>query len=259
MSTHGDLLDRIPAYALGALDGEELRELETHLDAGCAECDAELLAATADLERLAETVEPVEPSEVTRGRLLRQVGEERARVGRRGFWRAAATVAALGLIALAGSQHFALRGQLAQLQADREATSLRLAQVREELDAARAEVRSLRLAASIVGSPGRRTVRLAGLDPAPEAAGQTFVDPAGGRAVFYASNLAPAEPGTTYQLWFIADGRPVSAGIFDVDEEGSAVVLVEKTVPADSIDLWAVTIEPAGGVPQPTGAMVLKG
>ena len=61
------------------------------------------------------------------------------------------------------------------------------------------------------------------------------------------------------ELWFIADGTPVSAGIFEVDSQGHAMVLVEKVAPVESIDAWAVTVEPAGGVAQPTGTMVLKG
>ena len=255
-TTHAELLERIPAYALGALEGDELRELETHLDSGCAECDAELLAATADLEALAATVPPVEPSEMTRARLVRQVASRRRGLG---AGRAAALAAGLLLLVAAGWQLVRTDRQLGELRAAYEATAERLARVNDELDSARDEMRRLRLANRIVGAPGRQTVRLAGLDAAPQAAGQTYVDAAGERAVFYASNLAPAEPGTTYQLWFIAEGRPVSAGIFDVDEEGSAVVLVEETAPVETIDLWAVTIEPAGGVPQPTGPMVLSG
>ena len=33
--------DLLPAYALGALDGDELRELEAHLATGCPTCEGE--------------------------------------------------------------------------------------------------------------------------------------------------------------------------------------------------------------------------
>ncbi len=46
--------DLLPAYALGALDGEELRELEAHLAAGCPACAAELRRLAVDMEALAE-------------------------------------------------------------------------------------------------------------------------------------------------------------------------------------------------------------
>jgi cell division protein FtsB len=56
--------DLLPAYALGALDGEELRELQAHLAAGCPACDAELRRLAADLEDLAgvAAVLPEEPA-----------------------------------------------------------------------------------------------------------------------------------------------------------------------------------------------------
>ncbi|HVR09169.1 MAG TPA: anti-sigma factor [Thermoanaerobaculia bacterium] len=47
---HDDLL---PAYALGALDGEERRELQAHVEAGCPVCAAELRRLAACLEDLA--------------------------------------------------------------------------------------------------------------------------------------------------------------------------------------------------------------
>jgi anti-sigma-K factor RskA len=45
--------DLLPAYALGALDGDELRELEAHLATGCPSCEDELRRLAAELEGLA--------------------------------------------------------------------------------------------------------------------------------------------------------------------------------------------------------------
>ena len=85
-----------------------------------------------------------------------------------------------------------------------------------------------------------------------------FVDPASGRALFTAAGLAAPPSNRTYQLWAIAEGKPVSAGIFDTGAAGQGQLLVERAPPPDRIGAWAVTVEPAGGVPQPTGVMVLK-
>ncbi len=52
----------LPAYALGALDADELREMEDHLAAGCAECRRLLKLWNQDLESLAASVSPVVPS-----------------------------------------------------------------------------------------------------------------------------------------------------------------------------------------------------
>ena len=62
----------------------------------------------------------------------------------------------------------------------------------------------------------------------------------------------------TYQLWGIVDGTPVSAGLFSTDADGGGFLWTD-VVPAGAVELWAVTEEPAGGVPRPTGDMVLRG
>ena len=68
--------------------------------------------------------------------------------------------------------------------------------------------------------------------------------------------LPPAGPERDYQLWFIAGGKPVPAGTFDL-EAGAPASLSAPTMPAGT-ELAAITVEPAGGAPQPTGPMVLK-
>jgi anti-sigma-K factor RskA len=112
---------------------------------------------------------------------------------------------------------------------------------------------------AILSTPGARTVRLAGLDPSPGAIGETFLDPRQGRAVFWAFHLPEPAAGTTYQLWWIGSAGPVSAGTFDVDAQGQGRLEIGRVERPQEIQVWAVTVEPAGGVPQPTGMMVLKG
>ena len=64
----------------------------------------------------------------------------------------------------------------------------------------------------------------------------------------------------TYQLWLVpATGNPISAGIFQPGQAGADSSLT-ATVPAGTTaKAFAVTIEPAGGKPQPTGPKVLIG
>ena len=53
------------------------------------------------------------------------------------------------------------------------------------------------------------------------------------------------------QLWAIRDGVPTSMGTFTPDADGHVAAVMEGLVePPDTI--YAVTIEPAGGSPQPT-------
>lgn len=258
--THDPRFDELlPAYALGALDGDELRELEAHLATGCAECRRQLALWQGDLEALADSVPPVEPSTETRRSVLRLAGGAAApRAGaprrpvRRTLRWALPAAAVLALAVWGGVRQ-------AHLVAERDGLRERVRALDQELAVAQADNERMAQALSIITAPGSRAVQLAGLGTTPGAAGHTFVDPRGKRAIFYAFDLPALAAGKTYQLWWIAAGRPVSAGTFGVDPHGHARVQIDRVDDADKIQAWAVTVEPAGGVPQPTGEMVLKG
>jgi anti-sigma-K factor RskA len=254
---HEELL---PAYALGALDGADLRELEEHLDTACAECRRQLDLWDRDLEALAESVPPVEPSAETKRSVLGLAEGGERRTGSRFPRWILLPAAALLLLAVWGiAGQAGLRREVERLSAERDRLAQQAAVLEREAAQARAEAQRMAEALQVVASPGARVIVLAGLDPAPGASGRTYVNPEERSALFYAFDLPPLVPDRTYQLWFIAGGTPVSAGTFGVDESGAGSVRVEDIEQVGDIQLWAVTIEPRGGVPQPTGAMVLKG
>ena len=69
-------------------------------------------------------------------------------------------------------------------------------------------------------------------------------------AVFLSSGLPAVPTDKTYQLWVIGPSGPTSAGLLAVGESGSTTpALATDTAQAQSL---AVTVEPAGGSPQPT-------
>ena len=57
-----------------------------------------------------------------------------------------------------------------------------------------------------------------------------------------------------YEVWLIGESGPVPSGLFTPDDDGRAQILVEGV--ADG-QLIGVTLEPAGGSPQPTGEILL--
>ena len=57
-----------------------------------------------------------------------------------------------------------------------------------------------------------------------------------------------------YEIWLIGESGPVPSGLFAPDDDGKAQVLVEGVAPGQLI---GVTVEPAGGSPQPTGEILL--
>jgi hypothetical protein len=310
-STHSPrFAELLPAYALGALDGDELRDLAAHLAAGCPACESELRRLAAEVEVLAAAAaEPPEslaaaapeildgvkrrllaelprlpraprvpgesspaaeggspappaafPSPPPPAHGMRPVRAARtARTARRWAPLAAAAVLALvavwGLVRQAGmgSEIERLRGESRQLAARAAAA---------ERQAALAQAESLRLARtiSILAAPGVQSVRLAGMGTSHAAAGRTYVDVADRQAVFYASGLPALGPDKTYQLWYLDDqDHPTSAGVFEVDARGKAALVVDQPLPVERIQAWAVTVEPRGGRPQPTGPMALAG
>ena len=236
----------LPAYALGALDGDDLRELEEHLDAGCEECRRQLAHWQQDL-------------------VLRMTAGAATAAGtapsprRRSWWLplAAAALLAVAVWGVAGQTR--LRGELERLTAERDRLARQVAVLDHEVTLAREAAERASQALQVVAAPGVKSVVLTGLGPAPQAKGQTYVNPRQGGALFYAFDLPALPQGKTYELWYIAAGKPVPAGTFAVDPQGAASVRVERVPDVASIEAWAVTVEPAGGVPQPTGAMVLKG
>ena len=272
-STHSPRFDELlPAYALGALDGDELRELAAHLAAGCPVCESELRRLAAEVEDLAAAAAELPESlaaaapEILGGvkrRLLaelpRQPRLRSVRSIRRWVPLAAAAVLALvaawGLVRQArlGAEIERLRGESRQLAARAEVLERRAAQAQAE---------SLRLARtiSILAAPGVQSVSLAGMGTSHGAAGHTYVDVADRQAVFYASGLPALGPDKTYQLWYLDEqDHPTSAGVFEVDARGKAALVVDQPLPVERIQAWAVTVEPRGGRPQPTGPMALAG
>ena len=113
-----------------------------------------------------------------------------------------------------------------------------------------------KLAAEIaaLASADTRTIALAGQEVAPAASAKVFLDPNRRRAIVFFHDL-PANPGDkSYQLWIIrADQpKPMSAGVFDVSQSGTASIAIENLPMATEIKALAVTLEPKGGVEEPT-------
>lgn len=75
------------------------------------------------------------------------------------------------------------------------------------------------------------------------------------RVALVASDLADPGPGRVYALWLLADDGPLPAGLFSPDDAG-AVRTVLAVRGGERAPGWAVTIEPAGGSPLPTGEIL---
>ena len=72
-------------------------------------------------------------------------------------------------------------------------------------------------------------------------------------------NLRPPKPGMTYQVWIVTDDAKISAGTFKPDASGRTMMRARYALDRNALRSVAVTEEPEGGMPAPTGPMVIAG
>ncbi|HEX6747251.1 MAG TPA: anti-sigma factor [Longimicrobium sp.] len=284
--THDDVRAALAAEALGALDGEEAEAVRAHL-AGCDECRRELESLRETAAALAYAA-PQVPMDADRSARLRArlvaraaadrggasadapppanrigalaSGDEESGVipisrarGRRGMmgggWLAAA--AAVLLLIAVGAYAARMKGRYEALS-DRYAS---LDQERTQLVQAIAKRDSTVAALS---GPGVQVIELASTQRrAP--GGRMFWDPATARWTFFAHDLPALRPDRDYQLWLITPAGPVSAGTFKPTPDGLATVQATYALPRDQLRAVAVTEEPEGGLPRPSGQPLILG
>ena len=170
-----------------------------------------------------------------------------------------ALAASIALVALAGAlvllwnRYNAVRQEFVQLTDRWEVAQGELRRDREQL--ARQQE-----AITLITSPNAKVSALAGTDVATRAHGKFVFDRDTGRAMLMAYDLPPAPSGKAYQLWFIAEGKPPMPGrVFNTDSTGRAEMSEQLPSEARAATVFAVTLEPSGGVPAPTGAKYLLG
>jgi anti-sigma-K factor RskA len=168
--------------------------------------------------------------------------------------------AAFGAVAvvLLGVATLSLWGQSAALSREVARLSEKLLNSERELGTQREQLASARDVDSLLSAPGARVAQLAGKTPAPQARAMLAYDRSTGRAVIIASGLPPAPAGHAYQLWLIADKKPMPGGTFKADTEGRA--RMSDRLPAGvNSPVFAVTLEREGGESAPKGDMYLLG
>ncbi len=247
------------AWALGALDGEDRAAFERHLSDGCDIGQAELRASADALAAVARSAPPMIPPPEVKEALLRRIaatGSARRETARPRplVWAVASLVAVLAVAGFTAT-FVATRYEARLGKMTRDAVALRASVEREEA-ALREQIAEYQSAVDLLRDPASQVVLLRGLGPSPEANGRVIWHPTAGGHLFVA-NLATAPPGKAYELWTIGDGSPRPAGLFRVDASGRGTHRIEPLAGGQPVKVFAVTLEPEGGVPAPTGPMVL--
>ena len=257
MNAHPTRDEDFDLLALGALEGDEKRALEAHI-AACADCTRRLAEARGRVALLSLAAPPVAPSPAVKQRLMNQIRAsaepapqpraarplESPRSASRRWWNAILIPAGVALAALTiflWHENRLLDAQLAALRGS-------MNDQQHQLDEAR-EV------AELMTSQNTITVALAEQPGAPKGAAHVMYN-AKMNMVMYDGAIAPAPAAKTYQLWLVpVKGNPVSCGTFSGQPDHWMVKVPEGMSPKE----FAVTLEPAGGMPHPTGPTVLMG
>jgi anti-sigma-K factor RskA len=108
---------------------------------------------------------------------------------------------------------------------------------------------------AVLTDPANKKIMLKGMDKAPDALAAVYWNQDSKHVMINVKSLPPPAAGMQYQLWAIVDGKPVDAGVFDMD---TAMFHAMKIIP--EAQAFAVTLEKKGGSPTPNmEAMYLMG
>jgi hypothetical protein len=160
--------------------------------------------------------------------------------------------AANGRLAEHDRQIKALDAKIVQLEHERD-------RLNDALNNQKIHIQHTTRLVAFLSNPGVKIVRLAGTEAAPGATGYALLSE-GKRMIFTGSNLPALRGGKVYQLWLMRGKSPgiVSAGIFQGSGDQATIDFGNASLLNDVRGL-AVTDEPAGGSPLPTGHKLLIG
>ena len=264
---HDAVREAAGLYALGALPADERALFEAHVST-CDECRRDVRAFGDVVNVLPFALPQIDPPPDLRRRVLAAAGADVARSvvplapvrpGRPFVWAAWLSAAAMLLVAIGlGAYSVRLRYRVSGLEVVLREAVARLDRSERQLAAATRDAERAQLRLAVLTAPDMREVQLAGQPPAPRAAGRAFLSASNG-LLFAASQLPPLPAGRTYQVWFLTPGAPISAGLVKPDQTGRVTAAFDVPPGAASPKGLAVSIEPDGGVPAPTGAIYLAG
>ena len=244
MTTHDELKANAAGYVLGSLNPDERREFESHL-VGCAECAAEVASLHPVVGALATAVPQVTPRAEIRDRILRSA-EAGAGPKSRLYTLHDRKAPSIAWLPLAAAIVIAV------------GATVYVARLHREMGELQARFQQAQATTGVLAAPDLARIDLQGQAIAPNARARALWSRSRG-LVFTAANLPPAPTGKTYQVWVVTAQSPVSAGLLSPDPTGGGTEYYMTPPDIPPPVAVAVTLEPAGGVPAPTGEKYLVG
>jgi anti-sigma-K factor RskA len=277
--TWDEVKELAPLYVIGALDEKSARDLEASLHSATPE-QLRIIARWRDVAALLPQALPLQtPPNYIKERLLNGIAEEAQKTPieiaveesvmaemagwdekkvlpfiqpRRAESRTARwmLIAATALLAFTSAYLFTQNAKLAR---ERDNLSRERANLSEELAGVRRQVDD-------IISPKTRVIAMVG-EEAPQANAKVVYDMKEQQWVIYIFDLPTPPSDKDYQLWYVTGKAKISAAVFHprADEQGRTVLKIKLPPEAlAGLAATAVTLEPKGGSPQPTGKFYLK-
>jgi len=273
--THDEARDVMPLHVLDADDAATRAELIEHL-AGCDACREALREYQLAADALAQSVPEIRPRPELRARTLAAIVGSKTqdaparmppppppgpvvKAPVRTSWAPWLAAAAAVIAAVTTFGLLQTRAELADLRVILATWQARVAEAERSAQASQATLVTYRRQLDVMTADDLLLVSLSGLPPANAAQAKAFVSRSQNAILFTARDLPALPAARVYQLWAVAGGQAISAGTFVPDARGRSQLVADVPALTTRPDALAVTVEPEGGVPAPTGPKYLLG
>jgi len=251
-------------YVLGIASEQETAEVIA-LCEQYPEIEAEIAAIELSLKSYAGLY-AVKPAAAVKEKIFSQLNEgsytrseEPGKlVGISSFWKYAAAAAVILLIGSA-ILNVVYYSKYKDANKNYQAAVIQKKSTEEQLAALEQANSEMKNDMGVIQSKYSEPMVLHGLEKAPDAAAKIFwMKNTTGEVYIDPSNLPDAPAGKQYQFWAIVDGKPVDGGLIVTSKKGDKF-RIQKMKAFGKAEAFAVTLEPTGGMPQPTGDMYVMG
>jgi anti-sigma-K factor RskA len=247
--------DELTLFSLDLLEGDEKKRIEEHLKTGCEVCLRLLKENELVVSSLAYSLDdsPIDPGVEAQIFDKIDAGEfTPVRTPKSSFWSNIRPIwlnlgsaVAVGLLIFLFMNNMSLRNELFIQKQD-------MADLRASLKEDSGMM-------DFFTDPDVQTVELASAMTNIDSTAKLMWNVGNSDALLLVSNMPALKAGMEYQVWCMEDGKPVSVGTFTVNKDGKSMMEIDF-MPKPSKDMQVlVTLEPEGGMPEPTGATYLVG
>lgn len=185
-------------------------------------------------EQIVEDIKPVVSADIPAAR-----PQEEIKIQGNSNWKAFAIAASvLFLVSVAGNLFWMndqakTKQEIAKLQTEKTSQDLAMQKMNQKME--------------MISNPDMKMVKLKGVEKHTDSKAMVFWDTKTKKVYLNADSLPKAPEGMQYQLWAIADGKPVDAGMYTSDKDSKIAL---SNIP--KAQAFAITLEKKGGSPVPT-------